>query len=318
MFAQSRSQLCEHLVATRRRFDAQRAIRDRSADPIAVARQTEEPVPLPNDVGDRSVLGAPTGGVQLVGVEERLTADAVRAFVVPLVQVAPRGARSPQTLDARSVARIAAGADHVVELDRQWAEQIDELVAVGAYEVGDRHAGRLGSSDVLQGIVVGAGEGADLVAASPPRARERVDLDQLERVSDVRRAVDVRDRGGEVDAARVDDSRVALAHWSAPSRRVPSGSTPAPCRPPLGTDGDDASATTQTDVPRGGAHHQGESFAVHGAKLPTGLESTRADFTLGREGPAVTLLRWRGSPDAARRWSTPRSQCRVDAHPTGR
>ena len=133
------------------------------------------------------MLRAPTGGVQLVRVEERLTADAVRALVVPFVQVAPRGARSPQTLDAGSVARIAAGPDHVVELDRQWAEQIDELVAVGVYEVGDRHAGRLGSSDVLQGIVVGAGEGADLVAASPPRARERVDLDQLERVSDVRR-----------------------------------------------------------------------------------------------------------------------------------
>ena len=117
------------------------------------------------------MLGATTAGVELVGVEERLASDAVRPLVILLVQVAPLGARPPQALDAGSVARIAPGADHVVELDREWAEQIDELVAVGPYEVGDRHAGCLGRSDVLEGVVVGAGESADLVAASPPCAR---------------------------------------------------------------------------------------------------------------------------------------------------
>ncbi len=169
------------------------------------------------------MFGATPGGVELVGVEERLTPDAVRALVFLLVQVAPLGARPPQALDTGSVARIAARADHVVELDRERAEQIDELVAVGAHEVGDRHAGRLGRSDVLQRVVVGAGEGADLVAASSPGARERVDLHELERMSDVGRAVDVRDRGGEVDAAPVDGSPVVFAHLSAPSRRGPEG-----------------------------------------------------------------------------------------------
>jgi len=96
--------------------------------------------------------------------------------------------------------------------------------------------------------------------------------------------------------------------------------TAAPSRDPTVVN---ASATTQTGVPRDGAHHLAslrtlveESFAGHTINLPVGPGSSRADFTQGREGLGAIGPRQRGSLGAARRSSTALSRCRAVAHPT--
>jgi len=55
-----------------------------------------------------------------------------------------------------------------------------------------------GGGDVLQRMIVGAGEEAHRLAAQPPVPGQHVGLHQFQRVPEVRFRVDVRDRGHDV------------------------------------------------------------------------------------------------------------------------
>src|SRR5258708_21416642 len=71
---------------------------------------------------------------QLGGLVELLAADAVQALVVLQVQITARRAGLPEPLHPGQVARIAAGADEVVERQRERLAQRGERrgVAVDA------------------------------------------------------------------------------------------------------------------------------------------------------------------------------------------
>ena len=139
---------------------------------------------------------------ELAGREERLAAGAVEPLVVALVDVARRGARAPEALDARPVPRIDARADEVVVRERERVAQRGEPLRLRVHELRDGQTGLGGGLHVLQRVVVGAAEKPDVLAAQATVAGENVRLHAFEREPDVRVAVHVRDRGGDVEASR--------------------------------------------------------------------------------------------------------------------
>lgn len=161
-----------------------------------MARQAEEVVLLLDLVGHGAVDRAEAAVELALGVE-LLAADAVQAAVGALVDVAGAVARSPEAPDAGTVAFFGAGADEVVERQVQRRAQAEEQPGVARHEVGRRHAFALGGLDVLEAVLVGAGQEPDIVAPQPPVARERVGDDVLERMADMRLGVDVRDGRGD-------------------------------------------------------------------------------------------------------------------------
>src|SRR6185503_7783507 len=88
----------------------------------------------------------------------------------------------------------------VGELQR-LAERV-EAGGAGVHERGDGLARGLGGKDVLERVVVGAAEVAHRLSSRAAVARDGVGLDELERVPEVRIAVDVRDRVGDVGGRR--------------------------------------------------------------------------------------------------------------------
>jgi hypothetical protein len=145
------------------------------------------------------VIGA-VAVVELGRGVELLAADAVQAFVPLAVQVTGRGRRAPEPLHAGAVARVAAGADEVVEAERERAAQGGERGGVAVDEPLDLDAGGLGGLEVFQRVVVGAGEEPDRLAQLAPVPCEHVGLHDLQREPQVRAGVDVRDRGRDVEA----------------------------------------------------------------------------------------------------------------------
>src|ERR1700677_2885385 len=69
------------------------------------------------------------------GTVERLAAGAVQPVVPPAVQVAGAGAGPPETFDARPVPGVAAGADDVVDGQRQGGAQGQGRIAAAVYEL---------------------------------------------------------------------------------------------------------------------------------------------------------------------------------------
>ena len=319
---QSRTQLCEHLVATRRGLDAERAALDRTGDPFAVARQPEEPVPLPHDVGRRAVLRATTAGVELVVVEEGLTTDAVRALVVPQVQVPwSAHARHRRSTPCRWRGSVAVRITSSMSTD-SGSSRATNSSPLARTKSATATPAASAARTFFRRVVVGAGLRADLVAAGPPGARERIDLHELERVPDVRLAVDVRDRGGEIDAAR--DRRIrslCVAHVRCSFERGPEWEhqrmSADPSRDPTVVT---RQRRRRPACPVDGAHHPAslrtktdDMFAGHGVNIP--IAAYRPALISGA-APAETRPRRRGSPNGAWRSSTPPSRCRGGAHPT--
>src|SRR5258708_26045002 len=72
---------------------------------------------------------------QLGGLVELLAADAVQALVVLQVQITARRAGLPEPLHPGQVARIAAGADEVVERQRERLAQRGERGGVAVDEL---------------------------------------------------------------------------------------------------------------------------------------------------------------------------------------
>jgi hypothetical protein len=95
------------------------------------------------------------------------------------------------------VPRVAAGADEVVERQRQGLAQPGERGRVAADERGRADALGLGGQHVLERVVVGTGLVPHLVAGLAPVPGQHVALDQFQGEAQVRPGVDVRDRGAE-------------------------------------------------------------------------------------------------------------------------
>ena len=170
---------------------------DELIEVVLVGGQPEEPVLLDDPLERGAVLRTtPVDGVGRF--VELLAADAVVAGVLPLVEVPVGGARQPQPLDGGTVARVGARADEVVEREVERAGERLEPGGVGVDELRRRDARRLGGEHVLQRVVVGAAEEADVVAGEPAGAGEHVGLHQLVGVAEVRGGVDVRDGDGDV------------------------------------------------------------------------------------------------------------------------
>lgn len=189
----------QDLVAAGGGFDAQGAVGDQLVQPAGVAGQPEEPVLLRHELRLGAVLGAAPVDQFGLGVE-LLAADAVQAFVVLAVQVSRRRAPAPQPFDADAVARVAAGADEVVERQRERAPQGGERLGVAVDQRLYVDALGLGGQYVLQGVVVGSAQQAYVVAPLAAVPGQGVRLDELQGEAQVRACIDVRDRRGDVVA----------------------------------------------------------------------------------------------------------------------
>ena len=147
------------------------------------------------------MLGAPAV-TEFGGPVELLAARAVQAVVPLTVQIAGVGAGQPETSDARPVAGVAAGADDVVDGQRQRVAEGQECIAVAVDELPHWLASRLRGEDVLERVVIGPCLEPDAFPAPATIAGQHVGLHQLEREPDVRARVDVRDRGGDIGMRR--------------------------------------------------------------------------------------------------------------------
>ena len=190
----------EHLVAAGGRFDADPTRLQDCEEVAGVAREPEEPVLLSHQLRSEPVLGA-QAVVELGGRVELLAAGTVPPLVVPQVEVATVRALPPQALHPGPVPGIGAGRDEVVERQRQRPAQPAEPGRIVADELTHPHPGRTGGGDVLQRVIVGAGEEPHRLAAQPPVPGQHVGLHQFQRMPEVRLRVDVRDRGRDVEVA---------------------------------------------------------------------------------------------------------------------
>jgi hypothetical protein len=181
------------------RLDPQAPALDQVEERIPVARQAEEPVALDDPLRCLAVLRA-EAVVQVAGHDERLAAGAVEARVVPLVQIASRGARRPEPLDAGAMPRIGARPDEVVVRQLQERGEIVEPLGLLRHELRHRQTRGQRGVDVLERVVVGAAEETHVAASQPAMARKHVRLDELQRVAKMWIAVHVGDGGGDVRA----------------------------------------------------------------------------------------------------------------------
>jgi len=95
------------------------------------------------------------------------------------------------------VPRIETGADELVAARTEGGPQGAEAVGVAGDPGRGRQAGALGGEDVLQAVVVGAGDEADVAAAAAAVTGEGVGEHDLEGEAEVRTRVDERDGGGQ-------------------------------------------------------------------------------------------------------------------------
>jgi hypothetical protein len=98
------------------------------------------------------------------------------------------------------MAQIRARPDEVVVRELKRLGEIHEPLRLGRDELRHGHTRSHRSIDVLQGVVVGAAQEADGVAAQPAVAREHVCLHELQHMSEMRIAVDLGDRSRDVEA----------------------------------------------------------------------------------------------------------------------
>ena len=106
--------------------------------------------------------------------------------------------RLPDRLAGLVVARLG-GADEIVVggAERLGHRAEDRRVAVG--KLLRRDAFLLGRLLHLQAVLVGAGQEEDVLAVEPLEARQRVGGDDLIGMADMRLAVRIEDRRGEVE-----------------------------------------------------------------------------------------------------------------------
>jgi hypothetical protein len=154
---------------------------------------------------------------QLVLGVKLLAADAVQAPIVALVDVVAPLARPPECDRALDVPSLEGRPNEVVVGDGERLGELCEDPSVAVHKLLGRDTFALGGLDVLETVLVGAGQEPRIGATQALVAGERVGLDHLQRVPDVGSGVDVGNRGGDVER---------LAHPDLPRRRVGHTKTP--------------------------------------------------------------------------------------------
>ena len=204
---------CPRLLMSRLGNHAERARVEQRREPVGVAGEPEEVVVFVDDLGSDVVLGA-SPVCELVGGDEALAPHAVEATVRTAVDVASRHACFPEAPGAIDVTRIRRRPDEIVVPDVERARERPEDSGVSIDERAHGNARALGGEHVRQAVLVGAGEQADVGAAQPVIARDRVRLHQLEREAEMRLRVDEGNRGRDVDRGhRASSRRPAAARW---------------------------------------------------------------------------------------------------------
>ena len=162
---------------------------------VGVARQTKEVVFLLDHFGWSAVLRA-QAVAQLVGRKELFAADAVQAAIVAAIDVAAALARFPERSDAGQVARVDRGSDEVVVRDVEHFEQVAKDGCIALDQRRDRDAFALRGEDVGQTVVVSTRQEPHVFTCETLEASKDIGLDKLQRMPDMRCAVDVRNRSG--------------------------------------------------------------------------------------------------------------------------
>src|SRR5260370_4141039 len=116
---------------------------------------------------------------QLGRLVELLAADAVEALVVVQVQSTAGRAGLPEALHPGQVAQIAAGADEVVERQRERLAQRGERGGVAVDELAGADPLRPRGEHVLQRVVVGAGLEPNLITGQAMMAGPHARPDAL-------------------------------------------------------------------------------------------------------------------------------------------
>lgn len=171
----------EDLVAAFSGFDPDPPGLQRLQNLVGVAGEPKEPVVLGDRLGRRLVLRAHAVDEFICGVE-LFAARAVQAFVAASVEVALGDAGLPQPLDAAGMAGVAAGTDEVIERQRQRRTQCGETVRVCVHKLPDADSRGTSGGDVLQRVVVRAGQEPDRPAPAASVPCEYVGLHQFQRM----------------------------------------------------------------------------------------------------------------------------------------
>jgi len=132
------------------------------------------------------------------------------------------GGLLPQQAHTRSVPFIAAGADEVVEGQLQGVPQLGEAISVGPDERLHVDPSLMGGGDVLERVVVGTGQEADLLSSQTAVASKDVGLDKLERMPQVGCSVDVGDGCGDVEGTRAHGDRIRSPLPHSSTTRAPA------------------------------------------------------------------------------------------------
>ncbi len=151
---------------------------------------------------DLAPLGAEfaVGAALFVG-QELFLADAVVAVLLVLVDLLFVVETLQHSLHAFLVQRIGRGRPDVVA-DVQFFPEREEFCRDPVDELLRRDAGFLGRLLHLLAVLVDSGEKENLLAFQPVKTRDDIGQHLLVGVADMRRAVGVIDRGGEVERFR--------------------------------------------------------------------------------------------------------------------
>src|SRR6185503_10413410 len=160
----------EDLGSARFGLDAKLVSSNELFEPPLVAREPKEPVSFLDELRRRGVLRTQARDELLVRVK-LLAADAVQAAVRLFVDVAGRGAASPELLDGDRMSRIAPRLDEAVELDAELRCERAEAGGVVADELRRRAALLRGRAHIFQRIVVAAAHELDAPPARTMKAR---------------------------------------------------------------------------------------------------------------------------------------------------
>jgi hypothetical protein len=147
-------------------------------EPVCIAAKPEEVVRFTDFFQWAQVLGA-EAVLQLLGSVEALAPDAVEASVFGAIDVSRGCAGLPEPIDGEPVARIAARSDEVIEGQVERVLQCVEALGVVLHQLVNGDATVLRGLDVLEAVVVGAGQKEDVPAPRPVVASESIGQDYL-------------------------------------------------------------------------------------------------------------------------------------------
>jgi hypothetical protein len=197
---------------------------DELTQPVAVSRETEEPVLLTDGLKGNAVFrAAPV--IEFRRLVELLATDAIEALIGLAIEVAIFSACPPQGVDAGNMPRIARRADEFLVGYIEQAAKALEPVGVGIDEVPHLQSRGFRRPDILQAVIVGSALEAHVMAEKPEMAGIGIGLDELESEAHMRRGIHIGDGGGDVDLVhrRFLSKAVNARETDRPMKRPPRG-----------------------------------------------------------------------------------------------